>query len=86
MIYDWYKIINLDEFTALNLVSRSLVLNFDQLGQKTILVTKGELLSILIDGIFLSVNLNGVNPFEFDSHAVYVDANNDIWVGILNAS
>lgn len=78
----FYKIINLDEFEALDLPSRSLEVTLDSIGLKTILVTKGETVSLLYEGVFLSVNLNGNNPFEFDGHAVYIDENNDIYLGI----
>ncbi len=84
MIYDWYKIINLAEFEALDLVSRNLELILGNIGLANVLVTKGNMVSILYNGIFLSIGLNDESPFEFEGHAVYLDANDDVWLGILN--
>lgn len=82
MIYDWYKIINLATFDGLNIPSRELTLELEGIGEKTIRVTKGNLISILYEGIFLSAHLNEKNPFEFEDHAIYVDGDDDIWLGI----
>ena len=82
MIYTWYRIFNLTEFNALELTSREYILELENLGQKTIMATKGEMVSILYEGIFLSINLNDENPFAFDGHAVYVDELNDVYLGI----
>lgn len=84
-IYDWYKILNVAEFGAADIPSRELTLELEGLGLKTIMVTKGNLISILYEGIFLSP-VDGKNPFEFEDHAVYTDSNGDLWLGILNES
>ncbi len=86
MTYDWYKIVNRNEFLATGLTSRELTLDLEGLGQKTVMVFSGIMVSLLYDDVFLSAELNDENPFAFDSHAVYVDANDDLWLGILNAS
>ena len=83
-LYDCYKIINLDDFDDLELTSRKITATLGVLGQKEILVTKGNLLSFLYNGIFLSVNLNDKNPFEFEGHAIFIDPNNDVWLGIAS--
>ncbi len=83
-LYDAYKLINLDDFEALELVSRKLTIILGTLGQKEVLVTKGNLVSILYNDVLLSVNLNDKNPFEFEGYAAFIDPNNDIWLGILN--
>lgn len=82
MIYNWYKVYNLDTFNAEDLVSKELELSFEGLGLKTILITKGNYTSILFDDVFLPISLNDKNPFEFEDRAVYLDANNDIWAGV----
>jgi hypothetical protein len=82
MTYKWYNIINQDDFIAMGFSSKQLEVDLEDIGVKTVLVTKGVGVSILYDGVFLTVNLNNNNPFEFDSHAVYIDANNDIWLGV----
>ena len=84
MTYDWYNIINLVEFEALSLVSKEVEVIFEGVGLKTLLVVKGNYVSVVFDDTLLAVNMNAKNPFEFDSKAVYLDANNDIWVGIAN--
>ncbi len=82
MTYDVFKIINLDEFNATGLVSRKVEGLFGELGLKEVLVTKGNMVSMLYEGIFLSLNLNDKNPFEFEDHAIFVDPDNDLWLGI----
>lgn len=82
MIYNWFKIFNLTEFEALDLVSKNYHLDLEGLGEKDILVTKGNGVSILYEGIFLTVNLNAKNPFPFEGHAVYIKENNDVYLGI----
>jgi hypothetical protein len=85
MIYDWYFIFNSDDFDDLDLVSQTLTLDLDGIGEKDILVTKGINYAITYEGVFLSLELNDKNPFEFDSLAIYRDAYNNVWLGILNA-
>lgn len=81
MQYTWFKIFNRTEFEALGLVSKKYTLNLEGLGQKEILVTKGNLVGMLYEGIYLALDLNG-NPFAMDDHAIYQDANNDVYLGI----
>ena len=83
MIYNWFKIFNLSEFNSLNLISKTYTMILQDLGEKDILVTKGNRTSILYDGIYLSLDLNLKNPFEFESHAIYKDLSNDVYLGIL---
>lgn len=82
MIYDWYKIFNLAEFNNLGLVSRELTLDLEGLGPKSLRITKGNYTSILYNDVFLPVEMIDANPFEFDGHAVYVDDNDDVFLGI----
>ncbi len=86
MIYDWYKIFNLVTFRELEMVSQNLLLDMEGLGQKEILVTNGNYTCVTYEGVLLPIGFNGHNPFEFDSLAVLLDANNDVWLGILNES
>ncbi len=80
--YDAYKIINLDDFNDLELVSRKLSIVLGTLGLVDILVTKGNLVSLFYDGVFLSLNLNDKNPFEFEGKAIFIDPDNNIWLGL----
>lgn len=89
MTFTWFKVFNLAEFEALGLVSKTYTLILEGIGQKDVLVTKGELTSILYEGIFLPINLNDINPFikegEADgelAHAVYIDASDNVYLGI----
>lgn len=82
MTYTWYKIFNKTEFLALDLVSKEYTLSLEGVGQKSILVTLGNELSVVYDGVTLVVEFNGANPFEFDGHAVYIDTNDDVHLGI----
>lgn len=81
MIFTWYKIFNLVEFMGTGLVSRTLDLELTDIGPVSILITRGELVSILYDGVFLPIDLNQVNPFSMDGYAVYVDGANDVFLG-----
>lgn len=84
MIYDWYKILNRAEFLATGLPSRTVELILGDLGLKEILVTIGNYFSITYDDVMLSIELDGKNPFEFEDRAIYVDAADDVWLGIKN--
>ncbi len=83
MTYTWYFIVNKTEFLSLDLVSRSYDLFFDGITPATVLVTNGIALGILFDDVFLSLELNDSNPFEFDSHAIYIDESQNVWLGVL---
>lgn len=82
-MYNWFNIFNKTDFEALGLPSREYTFNLQGIGLKTILATKGEGVSVLVDGVFLKINLNDRNPFKMDSRAVYLDADNNVWVGFL---
>lgn len=86
MIYNWFKIFNLTEFEALGLVQKTYTVELEDIGEKDILVTKGNLVSILYEGTFLSIGVTADNPFEFEDLAIYLDVNNDVWLGVLDES
>lgn len=81
MQYTWFKIFNRTEFLALNLVSKTYTHNLQGIGQKDILVTRGNGIGVLYDDVFLTLDL-GDNPFVMDDRALYIDALNDVYVGI----
>lgn len=84
MIFDWFFILNLTEFQALDIPSRKFLLQFEGLpGTQEILATKGKTISLTYRGVMLSVGLNEKNPFIFDGLAVYADENGDVFLGIL---
>lgn len=89
MIFEWFKIFNLDEFEALDLVSKMYTQIIEGIGQKEILVTKGDCVSMLYEGVFLPIQLNDINPFIKDgegetepNYAVYIDSENNVYLGI----
>jgi hypothetical protein len=81
-MYNWFKIFNRTEFLASGRVSRTYTLNLEGIGQKEILATFGNILGITYEGIFLTWTEEGINPFTFGGHAIYVDAANDVYLGI----
>jgi hypothetical protein len=83
MNFDWYKVINRAEFLETGLVSRELELELEDRGSKTFLVTVGNYFSISFDEVMLSINMAEDNPFVFEDRAIYLDANDDVWVGFL---
>lgn len=78
---DWYKIVNLNDFLALGLVSRVYSINFT-FGAADVMICQGGSTNIFFDDVFLTLNLNGQNPYIFDNHLGYVDDNSDIWLGV----
>lgn len=82
MTYFWYLIFNRSEFEALGLVSKTYSLELEAIGEVEVLVTKGNLISMLYEGIFLPVKINGLNPYEIDDHASFEDAEGNIYLGI----
>lgn len=82
MNFDWYKIFNINEFNLLNVFSKTYRLNLQPLGQKDILVTKGNKYGILYQDVFLVAELNQKNPFVKDGFAIAVAENNDVYLGI----
>jgi hypothetical protein len=86
MSYDWYKLANIAEFEASGLPSKEVTLDLEGIGVRDILITHGNSIGVMYDGIFLIANFNENNPFEFEDHAVFLSENDDIWLGISNES
>jgi hypothetical protein len=82
MTYTWFKIFNITEFDALNLISKTYTFILDGVGKKDILVTKGVTYGMTYEGVFLSLNMIDRNPFEFEGYAIYVDADQNVYLGI----
>lgn len=81
-MFDWYRIFNVDEFDSQGLVSKTYRLELEGIGIKDILVTRGNLLGVTYEGVFMAVGLNDRNPFAMDGFAVYRDNNQDVFLGI----
>lgn len=78
----WFNIYNKATFEATGLVSRELTRILGDLGEKDILLTKGNTVGITIDGVFLSCSLNDKNPFRMGDFLAYVDDDDEIWLGV----
>lgn len=87
MIFNWFKVFNLTEFLATGLVSKTYLLILEGVGQKDVLVTYGNEISIVYEDVLLPVQFQGDNPFtrigDNGTYAVYKDAAEDVWLGIL---
>jgi hypothetical protein len=82
MNFTWYNIFNLTEFLATGLVSKTYNVTLENIGQNAILVTQGESTGMVYNGVFLDLNMNDANPFVIDERAIYVDENQNVWLGI----
>ena len=82
MNFNWYRILNATEFLASGLVSREVTITLTDIGEKSFLITRGNYISITVDDIILSVQMNGKNPFYFGDRAVYLDGVADVYYGV----
>lgn len=83
-MFTWYCLFNNDEFLATGYISfmSSFLINGFQ--EKTFLICRGVTTSVLYEDHYLVVGLNGRNPFRFNDHAIFLDDNNDVWLGIYS--
>lgn len=82
MEFNWYNLFKKQEFLDTGLVSKKLTVTLEGIGEKEILITKGNETSILYDGVFLPINFTDKNPFTKDGYAVWEDANGIVWLGV----
>lgn len=82
-MYTWYKLFNCADLDAKNVPYLEDSFELDKMGVKTIRLYKGQFYSLLVDGVFLPVHLNGRNPFKTSDGklAAFMDKANNIWVG-----
>lgn len=83
--FNWYLLFNKQEFDDLDLPSKDFDVDLGEDGIKTVLVTKGNYTSIVVDDVILPINLNDRNPFRFGERAVHLDGNGDVWLGVFSA-
>ncbi len=81
MTYNWYNLFNLTEWLATQLVSRTLTVFLDGIGQMDILVTQGNETGITVEDVFLPLLFGNHNPYAKGNWAIYKDANDDVWLG-----
>ena len=84
-MFKWYRLFNLDQFNALDVVSAEFSVLLEGVGVKTVLVTKGNFVSCTVDDTFLSIGLNSQNPVRYGERAIFQDANSDVWLGVYDA-
>lgn len=84
MNYNWYFVINQAEFLASGLVSKEIQTFLVGIGLKTILVTRGNYVSIVVDDVMLSIGIgtSDANPFVFEDKAVLLNDEGDIFYGV----
>ncbi len=81
MILNWYKTFNKDEFYDSNLISRTDTFELD-IGSLEMTIFRGNEFSIKVNDVLLAGNLNDKNPFVFEGYGIYLDDNEDIWIGV----
>lgn len=86
MGYTWFKIFNKTEFEAKDIPSESVTMFLVGKGQKTILITKGDSLSIVFDGVMLPIKFADKNPWADSGYAVFIDEAQDVYLGFEVAS
>jgi hypothetical protein len=79
---NWFKIFSLTEFLATELASKTYTAFLEGVGQKDILVTQGNVTGVLFEDTFIPLYFEGKNPYQRNKYAVYVDPDNDVWIGI----
>lgn len=83
MIFNWYKLpISLPQFLETGLTSREAVVLLEGIGRTTLLISRGNLVSITYAGVTLPVNYEGINPYKAEGYAAFLDPDQNIWFGI----
>ena len=85
-MFNWFRIFNLTEFLSMDLTSYEITVVLAGIGEKKILITQGNLTSITYDGDMLPINLNDKNPYRYGERGVWLDENDDVWLGVFSAS
>lgn len=81
MEYDWFFIVNRTEFNNLGLTSRSYEFDFAGYGLKTVVAYRGVGFGLVVDDVYLRLNLNNRNAFFFDDYGILFTENNDVYLG-----
>lgn len=86
MIFDWYKVFNADEFVALGLTSREMIVLLESIGRSSILISRGNTLSMVFKDVYLPVGNAAATPYVDGGFASYVDLDKNVWLGVEVAS
>lgn len=82
MSYSWYKVFNKIEFEATGAFSSKLNVILTGIGQREVLITQGNTIGVTYEGTLLPVGFFGANPYTRDGKAVYLDTDQNVWLGI----
>lgn len=82
MNYNWFSIFNLPDFINTGLVSRTLQVFLSGIGPKQVMVTNGNLVSVVIDGVILPIEFMGKNPYGREGYAVYKNEAGEVFLGV----
>ena len=81
-MWNWFKLFNFDEFIAADIPCRDFVAVLQGIGTETILISRGNILSITFRGVYLPVNLLDINPKISEGYGSFIDEAGDVWLGI----
>lgn len=81
--FDWFFLANQADFLATGLTSFEGEVVMNGVIEK-VLFTRGDYTSIFFKDTFLSIGMNNRNPFRIGEYAVFLDASDDIWLGVYN--
>lgn len=87
---DGYKVLNLDDFDALDIPRLDTQIKTKDLDVQDITLFKANLYNVMFLDLLFTIDLNGKNPIAKVNKdkklrvAVYVDNNRDLWVGYEN--
>jgi hypothetical protein len=81
MIFDWFKIFNYDEFESSGLVSEEVTLLLQGKGYIDFLISRGNEISVMYDGVLMPVVFSSKNPYIRAPYAVYRDEDGWVWLG-----
>lgn len=81
-VFEWFYIFNLDEFLSKDIPIFQASVIFEGYGEKTVTITRGAETGVMIDDVFMILNMNGRNPFRYGERALLLDDDGDVWIGI----
>lgn len=87
---DGYKVLNLNDFDALNVPRLDTTIKTPDLDKQELTVFKANLYNVMFLNLLFTIDLNDKNPVLKESKeknllvAAYVDADRNLWVGYEN--
>lgn len=81
VIYKWFKVYKVSNFTNLEVPALEVEVLLQNYGKKTITICKGQFISVIIDGVFLTPIIGGGYLNRYDRSA-HIDADGYLWIGI----